>query len=38
VAVQVAMCLMPPAGYPQLTAAQRVDLITWAGICKAPDN
>jgi hypothetical protein len=29
---------MPPAGYPQPTTAQRLDLVTWAGICKAPNN
>jgi hypothetical protein len=40
VAFRVSMCAMPmpPAGYPQLTTAQRLDLITWAGICKAPNN
>jgi hypothetical protein len=37
-AVQLSMCLMPPAGYPQPTPAQRLDLITWASTCKAPDN
>ncbi len=37
-AEQLSMCLMPPAGYPQPTAAQRLDLITWASVCKAVDN
>jgi hypothetical protein len=42
-AAQLAMCPtssagMPPLGYPQPTAAQRLDLITWASICKAPNN
>jgi hypothetical protein len=42
-AEQLAMCPssssgMPPLGYPQPTAAQRLDLITWASVCKAPDN
>jgi hypothetical protein len=29
---------MPPLGYPQPTTAQRIDLITWASVCKALDN
>ena len=42
-AQQVSLCPssssgMPPLGYPQPTAAQRLDLIAWAGICKAPNN
>ena len=42
-AAQLARCPsssggMPPLGYSQPTAAQRLDLITWASICKAPDN
>lgn len=29
---------MPPTGYPQPTEAQRMALVAWAGICKAPNN
>jgi hypothetical protein len=40
---QVALCPtsssgMPPPGYKQPTQQQRLDLVTWAGICKAPNN
>lgn len=43
VAQQVALCPssssgMPPPGYPQPTAAQRLALVAWAGICRAPNN
>ncbi len=43
IAMQVGLCPslssgMPPPGYPQPTAAQRLDLVTWASICGAPDN
>jgi hypothetical protein len=43
VAMQVSLCPMassgmPPPGYPQPTAAQRLALVTWASICGAPDN
>ena len=43
VAQQVALCPtsssgMPPPGYRQPTQQQRLDLVTWAGICKAPNN
>jgi uncharacterized membrane protein len=34
---QVAACLMPPAGYPQLTAEERTALLAWLA-CGAPDN
>jgi hypothetical protein len=42
-AMQVALCPssssgMPPLGYPQPTAAQRLALVTWASTCSAPDN
>jgi hypothetical protein len=42
-AQQVALCPMassgmPPPGSPQPTAEQRLALVTWAGICRAPDN
>ena len=42
-AQQVALCPtsssgMPPLGYPQPTQEQRAALVTWAGICKAPNN
>jgi mono/diheme cytochrome c family protein len=29
---------MPPPGYPQPTAAQRLALVTWADPCRAPNN
>jgi hypothetical protein len=38
---EVAQCPsspMPPPGYLPLTAAQRFDLVAWAGICRAPNN
>jgi hypothetical protein len=38
---EVAQCPsspMPPPGYPPLTAAQRLELAAWAGICRAPNN
>jgi hypothetical protein len=43
VAQQVALCPstssgMPPPAYPQPTMAQRLDLVTWAGVCRAPNN
>jgi hypothetical protein len=43
VAQQVGLCPsssmgMPPLGSPQPTAAQRLALVTWAGICRAPNN
>jgi hypothetical protein len=43
IAMQVGLCPspssgMPPPGYVQPTAAQRLDLVTWASICGAPDN
>lgn len=34
---QVSNCLMPPAGYPQPTSAERQALLTWLA-CGAPDN
>jgi hypothetical protein len=42
-AMQVALCPspssgMPPLGYTQPTAAQRLALVTWASVCGAPDN
>jgi hypothetical protein len=43
VAFEVELCPstssgMPPPGYPQPTMAQRLDLVTWAGVCRAPNN
>jgi|HubBroStandDraft_5_1064220.scaffolds.fasta_scaffold438222_1 hypothetical protein len=43
VAQQVSLCPtsssgMPPPGYPQLTTAQRTELIAWASVCMAPNN
>jgi hypothetical protein len=43
IAMQVGLCPssssgMPPPGYEPPTAAQRLDLVTWASICGAPDN
>lgn len=42
-AQQVALCPMqsmgmPPLGSPQPTEEQRLDLATWAGVCRAPNN
>jgi hypothetical protein len=34
---QVYACKMPPLGYPQLTAAERAELLGWL-VCMAPDN
>ena len=38
VAQQVEVCLMPPPGYQQPTAAARLALVTWAVVCQAPNN
>jgi hypothetical protein len=43
IGMQVGLCPslssgMPPPGYPQPTAAQRLDLVTWAVPCRAPNN
>ncbi len=42
-AQQVALCPMasmgmPPLGSPQPTEEQRLELATWAGVCRAPNN
>jgi hypothetical protein len=34
---QVYACKMPPVGYPQLTEAERVELLGWL-VCGAPDD
>jgi len=36
-ATQVLSCLMPPAGYPQLSDADKQALLEWIA-CGAPDN
>lgn len=38
IASQVQQCLMPQAGAAQPTASERETLITWALVCRAPDN
>jgi hypothetical protein len=38
IAFQVQQCLMPQPGAAQPTASERETLITWALVCRAPDN